>query len=85
MIASLDCGPVVVKSDNVIDSELIGALKVACAPLEKVSNKDWHPGSDKKVLNLVDPSLFPLVYGRSRVMNIGGVNLESLEDFVGRG
>jgi Protein of unknown function (DUF4246) len=30
--------------------------------------KDWHPGSDEKVLDLVDPSLFPLVYRRSRIL-----------------
>lgn len=24
-------------------------------------SKDWHPGTDRKVLDLVHPSLFPLV------------------------
>ena len=35
------------------------------APLESVpeSEQDWHPGSDGKVLNLVHPSLYPVVYG----------------------
>jgi len=27
--------------------------------------KDWHPGSNQQVLDLVHPSLFPLIYGRS--------------------
>lgn len=27
--------------------------------------KDWHPGSNNQVLNLVHPSLYPLVYGRT--------------------
>jgi hypothetical protein len=33
--------------------------------------KDWHPGSDEKVLDLVHPSLFPLVYGRTRALGKG--------------
>jgi len=37
------------------------------APLENVpdSEKDWHPGSDGLVLDLVHPSLYPIVYGRT--------------------
>ena len=27
--------------------------------------KDWHPGSNKQVLDLVHPSLYPLVYGKT--------------------
>lgn len=35
--------------------------------LEDVSEdrKDWHPNSDAKVLDLVHPSLYPIVYGRT--------------------
>ena len=37
------------------------------APLEDVpdSEKDWHPGSNGLVLDLVHPSLYPIVYGRT--------------------
>jgi len=37
------------------------------APLENVpdSEKDWHPGSDGLVLDLVHPSLYPVVYDRT--------------------
>jgi len=37
------------------------------APLEAVpdSERDWHPGSDGFVLNLVHPALYPIVYGRT--------------------
>lgn len=38
--------------------------------------KDWHPSSDEKVLDLVPPSLFPLVYGRSRILPDSLVGLE---------
>ena len=36
-------------------------------PLEAVpdSERDWHPGSNGFVLNLVHPSLYPIVYGRT--------------------
>ncbi|KNE63287.1 hypothetical protein AMAG_08428 [Allomyces macrogynus ATCC 38327] len=31
--------------------------------------KDWHPRSNNQVLDLVHPSLYPLVYGRTRVLD----------------
>ena len=36
-------------------------------PLEAVpdSERDWHPGSNGFVLNLVHPSLYPIIYGRT--------------------
>ena len=36
-------------------------------PLESVpdSERDWHPGSEGFVFNLVHPSLYPIVYGRT--------------------
>jgi len=42
-------------------------------------DKDWQPESDEQVLNIVDPSLFPLVYGRSLVLEDGGqVDLDDI-------
>ena len=42
-------------------------LLAAVIPLETVpdSEKDWHPGSEGLVLNLVHPSLYPIVFGRT--------------------
>ena len=42
-------------------------MLAAVAPLENVpdSEKDWHPGSNGLVLDLVHPSLYPIVYGRT--------------------
>ena len=42
-------------------------LLTAATPLETVpdSERDWHPGSDGLVLNLVHPNLYPIVYGRT--------------------
>lgn len=44
-------------------------LRAAFAKLkdEQKDSPDWHPGTDEKVLDLVHPSMYPLVYGRSRV------------------
>ncbi|KAL3441290.1 hypothetical protein BJX65DRAFT_288823 [Aspergillus insuetus] len=60
----------VVKSDDAISQELKASLRRAVAPLENVpeENKDYHPGSDNTVIDLVHPSLFPVVYGRTRVL-----------------
>jgi len=85
MVSSLDLDAAVVKSDTVIHPGLKEALKVACAPLEKVPNQDWHPGSDGQVLDLVHPSLFPLVYGRSRALPSGRMGLKGCEEFIGKG
>ena len=42
-------------------------MLTAATPLETVpdSERDWHPGSDGLVLNLVHPNLYPIVYGRT--------------------
>lgn len=42
-------------------------MLAAVAPLEEVpdSDKDWHPGSGGLVLDLVHPSLYPIVYDRT--------------------
>ncbi|KAI7827766.1 hypothetical protein BX661DRAFT_182406 [Kickxella alabastrina] len=47
-------------SDTLIDDETEQALRI----LES-GPEDWHPGSEGVVRNLIHPSLFPLIYGRS--------------------
>lgn len=66
------------KSDTIVSDGLKDALKRAAVPLEDVpeNNKDWHPGSNEKVLDLVHPSVYPLVYGQTRVICDGLVGLE---------
>ncbi|WP_330237857.1 DUF4246 domain-containing protein [Streptomyces sp. NBC_00525] len=51
------------QSDTLIDEELRGRLRDAVRVLEDVpeDGKDWHPGSEGQVLDLVHPSLFCLV------------------------
>ena len=73
----------VVKSDSAVPESLKLELQAAVAELEDVPDKykDWHPGTDGKVLDLVHPSLYPLVYGHTRVLETGKT---SLEDCVAR-
>ncbi|WP_371604347.1 DUF4246 domain-containing protein [Streptomyces sp. NBC_01220] len=51
------------QSDTLIDEKLGSRLREAVRVLEQVpeADRDWHPGSDGQVLDLVHPSLFCLV------------------------
>ncbi|MVU83485.1 DUF4246 family protein [Nocardia sp. ET3-3] len=55
------------QSDSLIDDELKSRLRAAVRVLEDVpeAERDWHPGSNEQVLDLVHPSLFCLVRGVS--------------------
>jgi hypothetical protein len=80
-IVVFNTGAGIVKSDAVaemIQTELRNAAELLEA--------DEKAPRQQAVLNLVDPSLFPLVYGRTRVlMDSGRVSLDSTIDFFGRG
>lgn len=75
----------VYKSDTAISEELKLALQEAVRMLENVpaNEKDWHPGSDGKVLDLVHPSLFPLVYGVSKILPVDAP-VTTLQDCIER-
>ena len=87
MIPTLDLDAAVIKSDIAISSELKQALRIGAALLEDIPERlrDWHPGSDGKVLDLIHPSLFPLIYGRSRVLSSGSVELQQCMTYIGKG
>jgi hypothetical protein len=55
-----------------ISTELRTELIEAAAVLESMP-KDWHPGSNRQVLDLVHPSLYPVVYGRSMLKSESGL------------
>jgi hypothetical protein len=73
-VVTIDTGSRACKSNTVVTEELRQELLAGVRPLLDVdeAEKDWHPGSDGKVLDLVHPSLFPLVYGETRVLQQGG-------------
>lgn len=58
----------VVESDAVLPAGLAAELRAALAPLERAhaARTQLLAGPDHSVADLVDPSLYPLVYGVSR-------------------
>ncbi|KAF3309219.1 hypothetical protein TWF173_011301 [Orbilia oligospora] len=61
------------REDWGVDEGLRMELIDAVATLENVpkEKKDWHPGSNKQVLDLVHPSLWPIIYNRTLSLQTG--------------
>ncbi|KAH8656354.1 hypothetical protein BGZ61DRAFT_570708 [Ilyonectria robusta] len=87
LVPVLDYSACIIKSDKLITEELRHELIAAVEALENVpeEEKDWHPGSNKQVLNLVHPSLCPLVYGRSRILLDKRIGVQDCLDYCGLG
>lgn len=85
-VPALAATATVYKADNIIPTTIKEELEAAVSVLEDVpeSAKDWHPGSDEKVLDLVHPSLFPLVYGFSKVLRPGYGNVLGTGNWEGK-
>jgi hypothetical protein len=77
----------VVKSDNAVTESLKKTLQKAVAVLEDVPEvrKDWHPHSDNQVLDLIHPSLFPVIYGKTRILHDSLVELDNCVKWSGTG
>lgn len=86
-IRVLDSELTVVKSDRAISKELQDKLRAGVKALEDVPDykKDWHPYQENKVLDLVHPSLFPVVWGLTRVLDECTVPLDSCVAYTGKG
>ena len=69
------------KSDEFIPISQREKSLAAVVPLETVpdSEWDWNPGSDDLVRNLIDPSLYPIVYGRTIGKALGSDTITILE------
>lgn len=74
LVATLKTASWCIKSDDLIPETLQSQLKKQIQPLLQ-EPKDWHPNSGDKVLDLVHPSLYPAVYGRTKVLPQGSVEL----------
>jgi hypothetical protein len=87
LVSVIDVTANIVKSDTIIPEEFDSAIKSAVHALEDVpeKDKDWHPGSNGQVLDLVHPSLFPLVYGKTKILPTGTVPLEECIGYSGKG
>lgn len=76
------------KSDVLISPKFRGFLQKAFDKLkaDQAACPDWHPGTDEKVLNLVHPSMFPLIYGQSRGFQKEVVGVEdAIYQWTGQG
>jgi hypothetical protein len=73
--------------DRVISKQMRDELMKEVVPLMNVPDeqKDWHPGSNNQVLNLIHPSMYPLVYGKSTFLPTGLVGLENALSYTGQG
>ncbi|KAJ6473292.1 hypothetical protein C8R45DRAFT_874563 [Mycena sanguinolenta] len=73
-VTGIECGPfdAIWYSDRLISSEILKRLRAAAAELENIQDdlKDWHPGSNGQVLDLVHPSLYCIVYGQTRFSDL---------------
>ncbi|RSL49029.1 hypothetical protein CEP53_009311 [Fusarium sp. AF-6] len=87
MVPVMDYAAYVIKSDTLLTQTLKDELKAAVKPLESLqrAQKDWQPDTDGKVLNVVDPSLYPLVYGTSKILPDQHVPLDGCIGYCGMG
>ena len=74
------------QSDALIPSDVKQSLLKSVKLLEDVpeNERDWHPGTNEQVLNLVHPSLFCLVFGETKIINENDVRIsldETLNHF----
>jgi len=54
-------------SDEIIPPGLLGDLRASVQRLAEVEPVDYHPGSGTRVRDLVHPSLYPCIEGRSKI------------------
>ncbi|KAJ3459762.1 hypothetical protein MRS44_015835 [Fusarium solani] len=80
-------GNSIVKSDSYIENSLHDKLMQAFDALraDQGDNVDWHPRSNDMVQDLVHPSMYPFVYGRSKFIQEEVVGVHDALDHVGKG
>jgi hypothetical protein len=78
----------VAKSDTLVTSELHASLRKAFDELKSdhAASPVWHPNSNDMVQDLVHPSMYPLVYGRSCGFKEEHVGVaDAIECWAGKG
>ncbi|KAH8897403.1 hypothetical protein GQ53DRAFT_887855 [Thozetella sp. PMI_491] len=88
IVPVLDATASVAKSDTLVTQALRDVLRSAFDKLkaEQGENTDWHPNSGDKVQDLVHPSMYPLVFGRSKVFADELVGVEdAIDKWAGKG
>jgi hypothetical protein len=84
----LEADASVAKSDTLVSGELHEALRRSFnkLKLDQQASPDWHPNSQDMVQDLVHPSMYPLVYGRTRVFQEECVGLDdAIDRWAGKG
>ncbi|PON27079.1 hypothetical protein TGAM01_v204027 [Trichoderma gamsii] len=88
IIPTLDASAAIAKSDVLVAVSLRAELQEAFnkLKLDQRSKPNWHPRSNEQVLDLVHPSMYPLVYGRTRVLQdeVVGVT-DAIHRWAGKG
>ncbi|KAF4965613.1 hypothetical protein FSARC_6600 [Fusarium sarcochroum] len=88
LIPTLD-GPrnTIVKSDSYIEVSLHQELSKSFDILraDQAENIDWHPRSNDMVQDLIHPSMYQFVYGRTPLMQEDVIGVSNALDFIGRG
>ncbi|KAI1826451.1 hypothetical protein F4861DRAFT_83373 [Xylaria intraflava] len=88
IVPTLDATATIAKSDVSIQPALVETLRKAFDTLKKdqAGSPDWHPGTDDKVLNLVHPSMYPLVYGTTKLFQEEVIGIaDAIEKWAGKG
>ncbi|KAL8942147.1 MAG: hypothetical protein Q9216_001832 [Gyalolechia sp. 2 TL-2023] len=75
------------KSDTIVGEDIRKGLEETVRPLEDISadDQDWHPGSNGQVLDLIHPSIYPLVYGQSKILEFQTCNADDCTSWIGNG
>lgn len=87
LIPTVDACATVVKSDSLVPDGLRNALRQALKRLKDDQHPpDWHPRSGDMVQDLVHPSMFPHIYGQTKVFKdeVVGVS-NAIEKWAGKG
>lgn len=88
MVSTLDASASIIKSDGLVKDDLRASLRRDFQRLldDQADDPDWHPGSNNMVQDLVHPSMYPLIYGRTKVFRdeVVGVS-DAVEKWAGKG
>jgi hypothetical protein len=88
IVPTIDACASVAKSDTLVTGQLHEALRSAFDELkaDQQASPDWHPNSGDMVQDLVHPSMYPLVYGRTRAFKEECVGVKNaISHWAGKG
>lgn len=82
-----DVSSCIVKSDSIISDDIKKRLQRAVQVLEDVPNQvqKFSPNQEEIESYLIEPSLFPLIYGKSRVLKDRKLDIDTSLDAVCEG